>query len=99
MGSVLGSPNYEVNFCSTKEQDAHTRNGGRQLKSENFLGTAARFSGGGGGVLGFNLDFELADGEDVELWVVRLRDFLKQAKARPGTVFEAFPEDWKEGMA
>jgi hypothetical protein len=33
------------------------------------------------GNLGFNLDFELADGEDLESWVVRLREFLKQANA------------------
>ena len=64
---------------------------------EEFFGTAAEFSGGGSGNRGFNLDFELADGEDVEAWVVRLREFLKQIQARAGTLFEVFPDDWQPG--
>lgn len=66
---------------------------------EGFFGDAAELSGAGSGNLGFNLDFELADGEDVESWVVHLREFLKQADARPGTVFEVFPDGWEPGMA
>ena len=62
---------------------------------EGFFGDAAELSGAGSG----NLDFELTDGEDVESWVVRLCEFLKQANARPGTFFEVFPEGWEPGMA
>jgi hypothetical protein len=66
---------------------------------EEFFGSAAEMTGAGSGSLGFNLDFALADGEDVESWVARLREFLKQANARPGTVFEVFPDGWEPGMA
>ena len=66
---------------------------------EDFFGSAAGLTGAGNGVLGSNLDFELADGEDAEQWVVRLRDYLRERVARPGTVFEVFAEDWEPGLA
>ena len=65
---------------------------------EDFFGDAARFSGAGSGLPGFHLDYELADGEDVESWVSRLREFLQQAGAGPSTFFEVFPEGWRPGM-
>ena len=63
-----------------------------------FFGTAAEFAGGGNVSRGFNLDFELTDGEDVEEWVVRLREFLRQNHAPGGTLFEVFPDNWQPGM-
>jgi hypothetical protein len=66
---------------------------------EDFFSGAAELTGAGSGVSGSNLDFELADGEDVEQWVIRLRDYLRQGEARPGTFFEVFPEGWEPGMA
>ena len=66
---------------------------------EDFFGAAAEFTGSGSGNMGSNLDFELADGEDVEQWVLRLRNYLRQREARPGTVFEVFAEEWEPGMA
>jgi hypothetical protein len=65
---------------------------------EEFFGSAAECVGGGSGVKGFNIDFELADGEDVELWVSRLRQFLQQMRVRPSTYFSVYPDDWEEGM-
>jgi hypothetical protein len=63
-----------------------------------FFGNAAEQTGAGSGARGSNLDFELADGQNVEQWVTRLRDYLRQREVRPGTVFEVFPEDWEPGM-
>ncbi|MBY0228153.1 MAG: hypothetical protein K2W96_02615 [Gemmataceae bacterium] len=64
---------------------------------EGFFGGDARFSGAGSGVQGANLDFELEDGEDVGRWVTHRREFLRSHGAKPGTVFEVFPEDWEPG--
>jgi hypothetical protein len=65
---------------------------------EAFFGDAAEDVGAGSGVPGFNLDYELADGEDPEQWADRLREFLRQAGVRPGTVFEVFADGWQPGM-
>jgi hypothetical protein len=83
-------------YCPSGEEGA--LRGDLEDDVEGFLGDAAEFVGGGSGVQGFNLDFELAEDEDVELWIGRLREFLKQANARPSTFFEVFPEDWEPGM-
>src|SRR5262245_18418428 len=66
---------------------------------EEFFGEAAESTEGGGGVDGFHLDFVLCAGQDVDSWVTRLREFLKQAGAGPRTFFEVYAEDWKPGMA
>jgi hypothetical protein len=66
---------------------------------ETFFGNAAEDVGAGSGEAGFNLDYELAAGENVQQWADRLREFLKQIGVRPGTVFEVFVEGWKPGMA
>ena len=84
-------------YCPSGEEGAIR--GDLEDDVEEFFGDAARFSGAGSGVMGFNLDFELAAGEDVESWVVRLRDFLIQANARPSTFFEVFPDGWEPGQA
>ena len=84
-------------YCLSGEEGAIR--GDLEYDVEEFFGAAARFSGARGGVPGFNLDFELADGEDVEAWVVRLRNFLKQENARPSTFFEVFPDGWKPAQA
>jgi hypothetical protein len=65
---------------------------------EAFFGGAAEDVGAGTGAAGFNLDYELVDGEDPEQWAVRLRDFLRQVGVRAGTVFEVFATGWKPGM-
>jgi hypothetical protein len=65
---------------------------------ETFFGDAAEDVGAGSGKLGFNLDYELAGGEDHEAWADRLRVFLKQVGVRPGTVFDVFPDGWEPGM-
>jgi hypothetical protein len=41
----------------------------------------------------------LADGEDVESWVTRLRDLLRSVGVGRGTFFEVYPDGWKPGMA
>jgi hypothetical protein len=65
---------------------------------ETFFGGAAEDVGAGAGGAGFNLDYELADGEDPEQWANRLRDFLRQVGVRPGTVFEVFAAGWEPGV-
>ena len=72
--------------------------GDLEWELEEFFGTAAFMSGGGGGLMGFNLDFELADGEDVELWTDRLKSFLAGIGVRPSTFFTVFPDGWEPGM-
>ena len=65
---------------------------------EEFFGDAAEDVGAGSGIAGFNLDYELADGEDPDQWADRLCDFLRQAGVRPSTVFEVFVDGWEPGM-
>jgi hypothetical protein len=65
---------------------------------EAFFGDAAEDVGAGGGAPGFNLDYELAEGEDPDAWADRLREFLKQVGVRSGTVFEVFADGWQPGM-
>lgn len=65
---------------------------------EAFFGEAAEDCGAGSGVGGFNLDYELADGEDPHAWADRLKPFLARIGVRRGTVFDVFPDDWEPGM-
>src|SRR5438270_6426131 len=65
---------------------------------EAFFGDAAEDCGAGSGIDGFNLDYELADGEDPHAWTDRLKLFLARIGVRPGTVFDVFPEGWEPGM-
>ena len=62
-----------------------------------FFSDSAEDVGAGSGESGFNLDYELAAGEDCELWSNRLRAFLKQVGSRPGTVFDVIPDSWQPG--
>ena len=72
--------------------------GDLEFDLEEFLGTAGEITGGGSGIEGFNIDLALAEGENWESWVARIRDFLRQQKVRPGTYFNVFPPDWTPGM-
>lgn len=65
---------------------------------ETFFGSAAEDVGAGSGAPGFNLDYELGEGEDPDAWADRLREFLKQVCVGAGTVFEVFAEGWEPGM-
>lgn len=65
---------------------------------ESFFGDAAEDSGSGSGQTGFNLDYELAAGEDPNAWADRLKTFLQSIGVRPRTVFDVFPDDWEPGM-
>ena len=65
---------------------------------EAFFGGAAEDVGGGTGIKGFNLDYELADGEDPDRWADRLRAFLQKVGVRPGTYFDVFADGWEPGM-
>jgi hypothetical protein len=84
-------------FCPSGEEGASR--GVLEDELEEFFGAAAELSGGGGGVKGFNIDFELADGEDVDEWVSRLRQFLVQLRVRRGTRIQVFPDGWEHGMS
>src|SRR5262245_44956726 len=66
---------------------------------EELLGAAGEITGGGSGVQGFNIDLELNDDEDLEQWITRLRDFLRQQGARPGTYFTIYPPGWHPNIA
>lgn len=65
---------------------------------EAFFGDAAEDSGGGSGQGGFNLDFDLADGEDPHSWADRLKPFLADLGVQHGTLFDVFPDGWEPGM-
>jgi len=63
-----------------------------------FFGDATSDCGAGSGNDGFNLDYELADDEDPEVWADRLKSFLKGIGVRPSTVFDVFVDGWQPGM-
>lgn len=63
-----------------------------------FFGDAAENMGGGSGLKGFNLDYELKSDEDLNLWADRLRTFLRKLGVSQSTVFEVFEDGWKPGM-
>ena len=65
---------------------------------EAFFGNAAEDCGAGTGLAGFNLDYELAEGEDPHAWADRLKPFLAHIGVRPGTKFDVFPDGWEPGM-
>ena len=65
---------------------------------ETFFGGAAEDCGAGSGSAGFNLDYELADGEDPDAWADRLKLFLAGIGVRKGSVFDVFPDGWEPGM-
>jgi hypothetical protein len=65
---------------------------------EAFFGGAAEDVGAGSGNAGFNLDYELAEGEDPDAWADRLKGFLRGIGVRPGTVFEVLVDGWEPGM-
>ena len=65
---------------------------------EAFFGSAAEDCGAGTGIAGFNLDFELAEGEDPHAWADRLKPYLASIGVRPGTKFDVFPDGWEPGM-
>ena len=53
--------------------------GGMEIEVETFFGRAAKPTGGGGGEAGYNLDFALVPGEDVEPWLPRLLNNLARS--------------------
>ncbi|MBW3539680.1 MAG: hypothetical protein KY476_05365 [Planctomycetes bacterium] len=65
---------------------------------EAFFGDAAEECGAGSGVEGFNLDYELAAGEDPYARADRLKPFLARLGVAPGTAFTVFPDGWELGM-
>jgi hypothetical protein len=66
---------------------------------EAFFGDAAEECGSGSGKAGFNLDYELADGEDADAWADRLKPFLAGLEVPRGAAFIVFPDEWELGMA
>jgi hypothetical protein len=65
---------------------------------EAFFGDAAEDCGAGSGKGGFNLDFELVEGSDVNAWADRLKPFLARLKIPRGSAFTVFPDEWELGM-
>ena len=70
-----------------------------EAELEEFFGGAAEDCGAGSGIKGFNLDYELAEGEDPNAWADRLKPFLAGLGVRPGTFFTVYPDGWVTGMA
>ena len=70
---------------------------GLEEELESFSGDAAEDSGAGGGGAGFNLDYDLVDGEGPHAWADRLMPFLANIGVRAGTVFDVFPDGWEPG--
>ena len=65
---------------------------------EAFFGNAAMDSGAGSGLAGFNLDYDLTESENPDVWADRLKPFLASVGVRLGTFFDVFPEGWIPGM-
>jgi hypothetical protein len=83
-------------YCPSGEQGLCRSDLEEELEA--FFGSAAEDVGAGAGAQGFNLDYELAEGEDPDKWADQLREFLKSIGVRPGTVFEVFADGWEPGM-
>ncbi len=83
-------------YCQAGEEGAARAD--LEYDLEAFLGPAGEITGGGSGVEGFNIDLALAAGEDLELWIGRLKEFLQRAAVRQSTFFEVFPAGWEPGM-
>jgi hypothetical protein len=66
---------------------------------EAFFGDAAEECGSGSGKAGFNLDYELVDGEDADAWADRLKPFLAGLEVPRGAALIVFPDEWELGMA
>jgi hypothetical protein len=64
---------------------------------EMFFGAAAEDCGAGSDTGGFNLDYELAAGEDHHVWADSLKPFLANLGVPPGTAFTVFPDGWRLG--
>jgi hypothetical protein len=65
---------------------------------EGFFGDAAEEVGAGSGIKGFDLAFELAEGEPPDQWGDQLRGLLRIAGVCPGTVISIYPAGWEPGM-
>jgi hypothetical protein len=66
---------------------------------EEFFDGAAEDVGAGSGQAGFNLDYELREGEVPQMWADRHRDFLRSIGVCPGTVLEVFADGWEPEQA
>jgi hypothetical protein len=62
-----------------------------------FGGAVSRFETQSGNA-GFGLYYELAAGEDPDIWADRLRPYLAGMGVRPNTKFDMTPDGWKGGM-
>lgn len=83
-------------YCRADEDGPDRETLAEELES--FFGDAAEDCGAGSGVGGFNLDYELAVGEDPHAWADRLSPFLARLGVPPGTALTVFPDDWELGM-
>lgn len=66
---------------------------------EAFFGDAATDCGAGGGDMGFNLDFELADGEDPQVWADRLKRLLADLGEGPEATLPSIPTAGSRGRS
>jgi hypothetical protein len=64
---------------------------------EVFFDGAAEDCGAGCGSGGFNLDYEMTDGEDPHAWADRLKPFLAGIGVPRGTAFTVFRDGWELG--
>lgn len=65
---------------------------------EEFFGAEAEDCGAGTGCGGFNLDFAVADGVDLDVLANRLKEFLVLIGVDPSTYFDVFCDNWTPGM-
>jgi hypothetical protein len=77
-----------------------TIRGNLEWDLEEFFGEAVVSTGGCGGKGGFTLDFELAEGEDMDSWATRLREYLQhRPNTGRSTYFDVLPDGWAPGQA
>jgi hypothetical protein len=87
--------NIYIYFRSDEDDDRDREDFAEAIEA--FFGDAAEDCGAGTGDGGFNLDYELAEGEDPHAWSDRLKVFLAGMKVPRGTAFTTFPENWETG--
>lgn len=62
---------------------------------DELLGTAGENVGAGSGIKGWDLSYELDNGEDLDEWVGRIVARLRELGVRPGTFVGVFPLNWE----
>ena len=89
--------NIYIYFKSNDDDEGPDRSD-LEEELEVFFGNSAEDCGAGSGLGGFNLDFALTPGEEIDAWAGRLKKFLLHLGVDSQTYFDSFVDGWEPGM-